>query len=125
MYLFRKTLAAGLLASVAALSSSSCVDNNSSFFIYGVMDINNSQCVAKPDTSAALVPEGTMDRLFADGYQAAFLVGIQGLGVRASRNASERCAREQSHGLVAPRARARGRLGQRPVFRDAVAIAAR
>jgi len=80
----RFTKGFGLLALGAALTSSSCVDNDSSFFIYGVMDITHSQCIAKPDSSASLIPEGTLDRRFADGYQAAFLVGSH-LTQRGSR----------------------------------------
>jgi hypothetical protein len=60
------------------------VDNDSSLFIYGVMDITSSQCIAKADASANFIPEGTLDRLFADGYQAAFLVGSH-LTQRGSR----------------------------------------
>ncbi|HWP08738.1 MAG TPA: hypothetical protein VNN72_23510 [Polyangiaceae bacterium] len=74
MQRFTKTLA-GLFALGAALAASSCVDNDSSFFIYGVMDINSSQCIAKPDSNSALIAEGTLDRQFADGYKAAILVG--------------------------------------------------
>jgi len=80
----RFTKGFGLLALGAAVASSSCVDNDSSFFIYGVMDITSSQCIAKPDISAAFIPEGTLDREFADGYQAALLVGSH-LTQRGSR----------------------------------------
>ena len=80
----RFTKGFGLLALGAALISSSCVDNDSSFFIYGVMDVTSSQCLAKPDASAVFLAEGTLDRLFADGYQAAILVGSH-LTQRGSR----------------------------------------
>ena len=84
MQRFTKTKAVALLALGAALASSSCVDNDSSFFIFGVMDIGTSQCVAKPDSSAVMIAEGTLDRTFADGYQAAILVGSH-LTQRGSR----------------------------------------
>jgi len=80
----RFTKGLGLLALGAALASSSCVDNDSSFFIYGVMDITSSQCIAKPDSTASLIPEGTLDTAVADGYQAAILVGSH-LTQRGSR----------------------------------------
>jgi hypothetical protein len=78
-------MAAGLLALCAAIASSSCVDNESSLFIYGVMEINSTQCLAKPDASAVFIPEGTLDTAFADGYQAAILVGSH-LTQRGSRD---------------------------------------
>lgn len=85
MQRFRRSMAAGLLALGTALASSSCVDNESSLFIYGVMEINSTQCLAKPDASAVLLAGGTLDRAFADGYQAAFLVGSH-LTQRGSRD---------------------------------------
>jgi hypothetical protein len=84
MYSFPKTMAAGLLLVGAGLLGSSCVDNRSSVFIYGVMNINSSQCLAQPDATAVLQPSGTLDRYFADGYQAALLVGSH-LTQRGSR----------------------------------------
>jgi hypothetical protein len=84
MHRFTKTKAVGLLALGGAIASSSCVDNDSSLFIYGVMDITNSECVAKPDGSAVMIAEGVLDRQFADGYVAAFLVGSH-LTERGSR----------------------------------------
>lgn len=84
MHSFSKTMAAGLLFLGAGLLGSSCVDNQSSVFIYGVMNINSSQCLAQPDATAVLQPSGTLDRYFADGYQAALLVGSH-LTQRGSR----------------------------------------
>jgi len=81
---FTKTKAVALFAFGAALASSSCVDNDSSFFVYGVMDITRSQCVAKPDASAVMLAQGTLDRTFADGYMAAIMVGSH-LTERGSR----------------------------------------
>jgi hypothetical protein len=72
-----KTMSAGLFLFGAGLLGTSCVDNLSSFFIYGVMDITATQCLAQPSATAVLLASGTLDRQFADGYQAAFLVGNQ------------------------------------------------
>ena len=55
MQRLRRTMAAGFLAFGAAIASSSCVDNESSLFIYGVMEITNTQCLAKPDQSAVFI----------------------------------------------------------------------
>lgn len=80
---FSKSMAAGLLVLGGALLSGSCVDNNSSFFVFGVMDISRSQCVAQPDNPVFLA-SGTLDRHFANGYEAAILVGSH-LTQRGSR----------------------------------------
>jgi hypothetical protein len=75
MHSFPKTMAAGLLLLGGGLLGTSCVDNDSSLFIYGVMDINSTQCLAQASSTAVLLPSGTLDREFANGYQAALLVG--------------------------------------------------
>jgi hypothetical protein len=75
MLTFPKTMSAGLLLFGAGLLGTSCVDNLSSFFVYGVMNLNATQCLAQPSATPVLLPSGTLDRVFADGYQAAFLVG--------------------------------------------------
>jgi hypothetical protein len=84
MHRFPKTMAAGLFLALAGLSGTSCVDNNSSFFIYGVMDVNSTQCLAQPDSTSVLLSAGTLDRAFANGYEAALLVGSH-LTERGSR----------------------------------------
>jgi hypothetical protein len=81
---FPKQLSAALLLTGAGALGSGCVDNDSSFFIYGVMDINRSECVARPDASAVLLAYGQLDRLFANGYEAVILVGSH-LTQRGSR----------------------------------------
>lgn len=70
-----KTMAAGLILLGAGLLETSCVDNLSSVFIYGVMDLDSTQCLAQPTTTSVLLASGTLDRAFSNGYQAAFLVG--------------------------------------------------
>jgi hypothetical protein len=74
----------GLLLAGTGLLGSSCADNDSTLFIYGVIDINRSQCVASPDAGSVLLASGVMDRLFANGYEAAILVGSH-LTERGSR----------------------------------------
>ena len=81
---FAKKMTLGLLMAGAGLTASSCVDNDSSFFIYGVMDINRAQCIAHPDAAAVLLASGVLDRYFANGYEAALLVGSH-LTERGSR----------------------------------------
>jgi hypothetical protein len=84
MHGLRTTIGAGLLTLGAGLLGTSCVDNDSSFFVYGVMNISSSQCLAQPDASAVLTPAGILDRAFATGYEAALLVGSH-LTQRGSR----------------------------------------
>ena len=72
---FSKTIAAGALLSCAALSMAGCAENESSLFVIGVFAIGETQCLAEPDSSAVLLSAGVVDRLLANGYQAAFLVG--------------------------------------------------
>jgi hypothetical protein len=83
MSLARK-MTVGLLLGSAGLFGSSCADNDSSLFIYGVMDITRSQCIANADSAAVLLASGAVDRLFAKGYEAAILVGSH-LTERGSR----------------------------------------
>jgi hypothetical protein len=85
MLSFPKTMSAGLFLLGAGLLGTSCVDNLSSFFVYGVMDINATQCLAQPSATAVLLAAGTLDRQFSTGYQAAFLVGNH-LTPRGSRD---------------------------------------
>lgn len=62
----------------------SCADNNSSLFVVGVIGIDSSTCIAKPDSSAVLLSEGTLDFAFTNSYTAFILVGNQ-LTQRGSR----------------------------------------
>jgi hypothetical protein len=61
-----------------------CADNNSSLFVVGVIDIDAATCLAKPDTTATLLANGTMDLAFTSSYTANLLVGNQ-LTQRGSR----------------------------------------
>ena len=80
----KNLLSLGLLAFGSLALAASCADNNSSLFVVGVIDINASACVAKSDTTAVLIAQGTMDVAFTSSYTAALLVGNQ-LTQRGSR----------------------------------------
>jgi hypothetical protein len=77
-------LSVGLLSLGTLALTSSCADNNSSLFVIGVIDINTTSCVAKPDTTDAFLAAGTMDLAFTNSYTASVLVGNQ-LTQRGSR----------------------------------------
>jgi hypothetical protein len=62
----------------------SCADNNSSLFIVGVIGLDPSTCVAKPDNTAVMLAGGVMDVIFTQSYTAFLLVGNQ-LTQRGSR----------------------------------------
>ncbi len=70
------------LGSLALIPS--CADNNSSLFVVGVMSIDASSCLAKPDNTAVALAEGVMDVAFTSSYSAWVLVGNQ-LTERGSR----------------------------------------
>ena len=61
-----------------------CADNNSSLFVVGVMLLDTTTCVAKPDNTAVMLAEGVMDVAFTSSYTAFVLVGNQ-LTQRGSR----------------------------------------
>jgi len=63
---------------------SSCADNNSSLFIVGVMALDPTTCVAKPDASAVVFAGGVLDVAFRTSYTGFLLVGNQ-LTERGSR----------------------------------------
>jgi len=77
-------LTMGLLSLGSLALTVSCADNNSSLFVVGVIDINSSACIAKNDTTSAMLSQGTMDYAFTSSYTAAVLVGNQ-LTQRGSR----------------------------------------
>ena len=70
-------LSVGLLSFGSLALIPSCADNNSSLFLIGVIDTNSSACVAKNDTTSAMLPYGTLDVAFSTSYTAAVLVGNQ------------------------------------------------
>ena len=77
-------LTAGLLTLGTLAFAPSCATNDSSMFIVGVIDIDLSTCLAKPDTTAALLSGGVLDTAFRQDYTAFLLVGNQ-LTQRGSR----------------------------------------
>jgi len=79
----KSLLSVGLLTLGSLGLTTSCADNNSSMFIVGVISIDASTCVAKPDNTAVLLAEGVMDLAFTSSYTAWLLVGNQ-LTERAS-----------------------------------------
>ncbi|HYP75521.1 MAG TPA: hypothetical protein VER12_06195 [Polyangiaceae bacterium] len=80
-----KPLLPALLLMLGALPLiPSCADNNSSMFVVGVMKLDNTTCVAEPDSTATLLAGGVMDVAFTQSYTAFLLVGNQ-LTERGSR----------------------------------------
>jgi hypothetical protein len=82
--LFKSLLPAFLLSLGSLALFPSCAENNSSMFVVGVISIDASTCVAKPDSSAVMLAEGIMDVAFTTNYQAFLLIGNQ-LTERGSR----------------------------------------
>lgn len=80
----KSLLTAGLLALGSVALIPSCADNNSSLFIVGVLDIDLTSCIGKPDNTGPFRSGGTLDTAFASGYTALVLVGNQ-LTQRGSR----------------------------------------
>jgi hypothetical protein len=70
-------LSAGLLTFGSFILTPSCAKNDSSMFVVGVIDISATTCIAKADTTDALLAGGTLDTAFARSYTAFLLVGNQ------------------------------------------------
>lgn len=66
------------------LVATGCEDNASMLFIKGVLAIETTNCVAKPESAGTLRAGGRLDTSLARGYVAALLVGSQ-LTQRGSR----------------------------------------
>ena len=81
----RNLLAAGVLASSAALLSGGCADNESMLFVRGVLAWPPGQCVINPDPSSLMRLGGVLDRAFRGNYIAPLLVGNQ-LTTRGDRD---------------------------------------
>ena len=77
-------LSAGLFTFGSITLMPSCAKNDSSMFVVGAIDISATTCMAKPDTTDALLAGGTMDTHFTQSYTAFLLVGNQ-LTQRGSR----------------------------------------
>jgi hypothetical protein len=70
-------LSAGLLTFGSIVLTPSCTKNDSSMFVIGAIDISATTCLAKADTTDALLAGGTLDTAFAQSYTAFLLVGNQ------------------------------------------------
>ena len=70
-------LTAGLLTLGTLALTPSCATNDSSMFIVGVIDIDLAACIAKPDTTSALLAGGVLDTAFKQDYTAILLIGNQ------------------------------------------------
>lgn len=81
----RKSLGVIALGTTVTLAGSACEDNESMLFIVGVLDIDRSDCVARPDADAIVKSGGVLDLTLRKGYRAALLVGSQ-LTQRGSRD---------------------------------------
>jgi hypothetical protein len=70
-------LSAGLLTVSSLILTPSCAKNDSSMFVVGAIDIGATTCLAKADTTDALLAGGTLDTAFTQSYTAFLLVGNQ------------------------------------------------
>jgi hypothetical protein len=79
-----KSLLAFAAAGLGASALPSCATNDSMMFIIGVYARKQGTCTPKPENEAPIWAKGVLDRVFADEYRAALLVGNQ-LTQRGSR----------------------------------------
>jgi hypothetical protein len=79
-----KSLFAVSVACLGATVLPSCATNDSMMFIIGVYARKQGVCTPKPENDSPIWARGVLDRLFADEYVAALLVGNQ-LTTRGSR----------------------------------------
>lgn len=80
----RKITCALGLTTLGTLAVPGCADNDSMLFVEGVLAIEATDCVAKPESGALMRAAGTLDLSLRSGYRAALLVGSQ-LTQRGSR----------------------------------------
>jgi hypothetical protein len=80
-----KTLLPAFLLTLGSLPLiPSCAENNSSMFVVGVLALDKSTCIAKADSTSAILANGIMDVAFTQSYTGFVLVGNQ-LTERGSR----------------------------------------
>jgi hypothetical protein len=79
-----KSLFAVAVACLGATALPSCATNDSMMFIIGVYARKQGVCTPKPESESPIWASGKLDRLFADEYVAALLVGNQ-ITTRGSR----------------------------------------
>jgi hypothetical protein len=82
---FRKSLGVFALTAVLGSLTTACEDNESMLFIVGVMDIDRTDCVARPEADSVLKSGGILDVTLREGYTAALLIGSH-LTQRGSRD---------------------------------------
>jgi hypothetical protein len=80
----RNSLSVLGVAALCGVVAPGCEDNASMLFIKGVLAIETTNCVAKPESAGTLKAGGRLDTSLANGYVAALLVGSQ-LTQRGSR----------------------------------------
>lgn len=80
----RNSLSVLGVTGLCTLAAAGCEDNESMLFIVGVLAVETTNCVAKPERGATLRAGGTLDTALASSYRAALLVGSQ-LTQRGSR----------------------------------------
>ncbi|MBN2194048.1 MAG: hypothetical protein JW751_14630 [Polyangiaceae bacterium] len=64
-------------AAALALSTTACVENESSLFLRGVVAITSEDCSATADPASAMLANGVLDTGLTSTYTAALLVGNQ------------------------------------------------
>jgi hypothetical protein len=74
-----------VLASLAVAPSFGCAENESSLYIEGVLAVEESGCVARPEPGATLRSFGVLDLALREDYTAVLLVGNQ-LSTQGDRN---------------------------------------
>jgi hypothetical protein len=80
----RKSTCALSVSALCGLAAPGCADNDSMLFVEGVLAIEATDCVARPESGALMRAAGTLDLSLRGGYRAALLVGSQ-LTQRGSR----------------------------------------
>lgn len=81
----RKSLGLLVLSVTAGSAVTGCEENESILFIVGVLAVDRTDCVARPEQDALLLSGGTLDLLLRPSYRAALLVGSH-LTERGSRD---------------------------------------
>lgn len=81
----RKSLGMLALTVTATSVATGCEDNESMLFIVGVLNVDRTDCIARPEQDGVLLSGGVLDRLLRPSYRAALLIGSQ-LTQRGSRD---------------------------------------
>ena len=81
----RRSLGVVAVGATVTLAGTACEKNESMLFIVGVLDVDRSDCVARPEGEAVIKSGGILDVSLRGGYRAALLVGSH-LTQRGSRD---------------------------------------